>query len=303
MKTLTIAVCVKRVPDVNIQLDLDPVCMGVDSYDVAWEMNPHDRVALLQALRLAMDQGGSAVSLSVGPERAIEVLEESVAMGVDRAVWIQTSEEASSDADRVVRSLGDAIRSANPELVFCGSESADQMRGAVGIHLASLLGLPIVTSVLDIREIDREKGLLKLTKWLGGGLAQEIECPLPAVLAFAPNWALTSQEEDRADTRTLTTMLRSADAVVERTAPPPLRRAEETTDPWSGRGQRSQLVPSRRPGERPDGPDSDQPANERIEALFSSPGRLGRAGAVVQGAPDDIARSVVASLRAAGHLP
>jgi electron transfer flavoprotein beta subunit len=82
-----IAVCVKQVPEVS-ELGLDPVTRRLVRDGVPALMNPFDRRAVLEAIRLKSETGGTVAVLSMGPPQAGDVLRECLGLGVDRAVLL-----------------------------------------------------------------------------------------------------------------------------------------------------------------------------------------------------------------------
>ncbi len=297
---LTIAVCLKQVPDVRLWLDLDPSGMGIDPYDLAYEMNPNDRVALAEALRVRNQSGGKVIGLTVGPNRAQAVLETSLAMGVDRAVWIPASATATSHLGRVAAHLCEAIRPLRPDLVLCGFESADEMRGAVGIQMASRLGYPSMTSVAGIEVVGEPQCELRVARLLGNGLVLRADCSLPALLTFAPWWAFPLTEELRASQPAVEGMLGWLDGEIEVASARLVDDVDEEADPWR-RGCRLALF--RRKGQEPQGPPGELPAAERIDAIYASTARLRRHALLLEGSNQEKARRLVDLLRKGRHLP
>jgi len=101
-------------------------------------------------------QGGSVTVLSMGPESSAFVLQEAMAMGVDRAVLICDPALAESDTLATSTVLASAIQKLAPyDLVLFGTRTADSDTGHVGPQTATLLDLPLVTGVHSLEPIER----------------------------------------------------------------------------------------------------------------------------------------------------
>jgi electron transfer flavoprotein beta subunit len=132
----------------------------------------------LFALQAALDLGGEVVAVTVGEDGADEVLVQCLARGVDRAVRI---DPAGLDPDPLTTSrlLAAFIRREAPDVVLCGTQSADAANGAVGTAVAGLLDMARVAVVRGIR-MDGDS--LELDRELEGGLVERVSVGLPAVV-------------------------------------------------------------------------------------------------------------------------
>jgi len=77
---MKIIVCVKQVPDAK-DVRLDPKTNTLSREGVQAIMNPYDRHALEEAVRLKEQHGGTVTVLSMGPPQAEEMLREAVSCG------------------------------------------------------------------------------------------------------------------------------------------------------------------------------------------------------------------------------
>ena len=87
-------VCVKRVIDYNVKIQIKPEQSGVQTDNVKMSMNPFDEIALEEALRLR-EQGvvTEVVAVSIGLPVVEDVLRQALAMGADRATLIKQDAE------------------------------------------------------------------------------------------------------------------------------------------------------------------------------------------------------------------
>src|SRR5258706_5467216 len=91
---MKLLVAVKRVIDFNVKPRVKMDGSGVDLANVKMSMNPFDEIGVEEAVRLK-EKGVATeiVAVSVGPAQAGETLRTALAMGADRAILIQTTED------------------------------------------------------------------------------------------------------------------------------------------------------------------------------------------------------------------
>ena len=90
MKPLNIVVCVKPVPDSRYwdKLRLDPNTKLLRREGIPIIMNPLDRNAIEEALKIKEERGGKVTVISMGPDSTFDVLAWAYALGVDDAVLL-----------------------------------------------------------------------------------------------------------------------------------------------------------------------------------------------------------------------
>jgi len=117
----------------------------------------------------------------MGPEACTFVLQEAMAMGVDRAVLVCDAGLAGSDTLATSTTLSFAIRKLAPyDLVLFGTRSADSDTGHVGPQTATFLDLPLVTGVRSLEYI--ENGL-RVRRRIDG-FEEQFEIHFPAALTI-----------------------------------------------------------------------------------------------------------------------
>jgi electron transfer flavoprotein beta subunit len=184
MRPMNIAVCIKPVPDPKLwgKLTLDPRTMLLARNAIPAVINPLDRVAIEQAVRLKAERGGAVNVLTMAPPDAQDQLLEALAMGCDRAYLLTDTAFAGADTLATARCLAAAIRKIGAhDLVFCGGYSLDGSTSQVGPQVAELLGLPDLTHVTQI-EI-KDSSLRVQCKTEEGPLVCEAD--LPALVTFS----------------------------------------------------------------------------------------------------------------------
>ena len=183
---MKVAVCIKQVPAKDAPLHIAESGTWIRETDIGFEMNEPDSFALEEALRLKEKHGGEVVALSMGPERAKQVIKEGLAKGADRGIHIADDKFFLLDPLGAAKSLAAALKKENFDLILTGLQSDDQGFGQTGVLLAELLGLPHATIIMQIEVIlnEAQGQRLKLKRELESGWFQWVELPLPAVLTI-----------------------------------------------------------------------------------------------------------------------
>jgi electron transfer flavoprotein alpha subunit len=188
-----IAVCVKQVPEVS-ELVLDPVTRRLRRDGARALMNPFDRRAALEALRIRDEVGGVVCAISMGPPQAVAVLRECLGLGVDRAVHLCDPRFAGADTLATARALAAAITRIGADLVLAGRYSIDAETGQVGPEMAELLGMPFLGGVrrlaaaVDERTAGRVLGVEVRVECEGDEGGIEKACRLPVVVTCTDRW-------------------------------------------------------------------------------------------------------------------
>ncbi len=178
-----IVVCVKQVPhpDYFGKISLDPTSGTITREGVPAVINPGDRNALEEALRIRERFSGRVVVLTMGPPQARKALEEALAMDADAAIHLCDRAFAGADTLATAQALAYGIRKhGHFDLVLCGDATIDSGTGQVAVQLAEFLDLPCVTDVEELTFED-EQSLLVKRIWERGYIKARIK--LPAVIA------------------------------------------------------------------------------------------------------------------------
>jgi electron transfer flavoprotein beta subunit len=153
----------------------------IDEADFGFEINEPDAYALEEALQLKEKHGGEVVVLCAGPERAAQTIREALAKGADRAIHIETDALGALDTLGVAKLLAAALTPEKPDLILTGLQSDDLGAGQTGVVMAELLGVPHSTIIMQVEIRDAS---IRVKRELENGWFQQIEMPLPAVLAM-----------------------------------------------------------------------------------------------------------------------
>ena len=177
---MKIAVCVKRVPDMDVRFRIAGDGASLDETGIKFDLNDFDAWAVEAALQLKEKAGqGEVVVISLGPTQAQETIRKTLSMGADRGIHLQT-DRIPFDGFAIATALAAELKDGGYDLILFGKLSPDSSNGITGPMVAELLGLPCVTAVSGL-EVANGRGTAK--RELEG--AQEMmEFPLPAVLTI-----------------------------------------------------------------------------------------------------------------------
>lgn len=174
---MKILVAIKRVVDYNIKVRIKPDGSNVDIDGVKMGVNPFDENAIEEALRLK-EQGKASevVAVTLGAAAHQDVLRQALAMGVDRAILVDTAPKLQSL--EVAKLLKAVVAREQPDLVMLGKQAIDDDAGQAGQMLAALLGYPQGTF---ISAITVDGGEIQVTREVDGG-TESLALTLPAVV-------------------------------------------------------------------------------------------------------------------------
>lgn len=180
---MNILICVKRVPATGGRMVLTADERAIDTRFLGFVVSPHEECAVEEAVRLIEANGGSSVVLTLGPEVASDQLRDAMAIGIDRAVLLET-DGSDWDPGATASAILDAIRTLEAaggpfDLILFGNESADSGGFQVGIRVAFGLDRPVVTGA---KALEVHDGLATVRREAAGGW-EVFDVPLPAVVA------------------------------------------------------------------------------------------------------------------------
>ena len=146
-----IIVCLKQAVDVS-QLKVDPATRQLITASAPRKMSDFDKNALEEAIKIKEKLGDAEIcTVTVSTEDAKAVLREALAMGADRAFFVNEPTLKDVDTFGTAYILAEMIRKIGEySLILCGETSLDSFSGLVGPRLAELLNVPQMTSVRKI---------------------------------------------------------------------------------------------------------------------------------------------------------
>jgi electron transfer flavoprotein beta subunit len=174
---MKILVPVKRVVDFNVKVRVKSDNTGVDIANVKMSMNPFDEIAVEEAVRLK-EKGvvTEVIAVSCGVAQCQETLRTAMAIGADRAILGETTEELQPLS--VAKLLKALVDKEQPGLVILGKQAIDDDCNQTGQMLAALCDLPQATFASKVEVAD---GKAKVTREVDGGL-EIVSLTLPAII-------------------------------------------------------------------------------------------------------------------------
>src|ERR1700761_2246863 len=142
---MNIVVCMKQVPDTEMERSLNLDDSTVDRASVDGVINYLDEFAIEEGLKLKEANGGEVTILTMGPEKASDSIRKALSMGADKAVHVIDDSLAGSDAAETSLALAEALKVVGFDLVVFGCESTDARTGLVPAMVAERLGVPQLT--------------------------------------------------------------------------------------------------------------------------------------------------------------
>ena len=174
---MKVLVAVKRVVDYNVKVRVKSDGTGVDIANVKMSMNPFDEIAIEEAVRLR-EKGVATevIAVSCGVTQCQETLRTAMAIGADRAILVESTEDLQPLA--VAKLLKALIDKEQPGLVILGKQAIDDDNNQTGQMLAALAGLPQATFANKVEVVD---GKVQVVREVDGGL-ETLSLSLPAVI-------------------------------------------------------------------------------------------------------------------------
>ena len=139
---MKIAVCVKRVPDMDVRFRIGADNVSVDEGGLKFDINDFDAWAVEAALQLKDKNAGSEVTvISLGPDVVQETIRKALSMGADRGIQLK-ADKVPLDGLVIAKALAAELKTGGYDLILFGKMAPDSSNGVVGPMSAELLGLP-----------------------------------------------------------------------------------------------------------------------------------------------------------------
>ena len=181
---MNILVCVKRVPATGGRISLTADALAVDTGLLGFAISPHEECAVEEAVRIVETQGSDARAtvLTLGPGAAIDQLRDAMAVGIERAILLETDGSDWGPATTAAAIAG-AVRAREAaegpfDLLLFGNEAADSADHQVGVRVAVALDRPCLAGVKRL-----EVGEGSVRAWRAGDDGWDVfELTTPAVI-------------------------------------------------------------------------------------------------------------------------
>jgi len=179
-QALKIIICIKQVPDTtNVQINPETNTLireGVESI-----INPFDEYAIEEGVRLKEQYGGETIVLSMGPPQVEDALKDAISRGIDNAYLLSDRAFAGADTLATAYTLATGIKKlGGADIILMGRQAIDGDTGQVGPGAAENLGIPHVTDIKKIEQID-EDGTIIVERLLEDGYVR-LKTRLPVLL-------------------------------------------------------------------------------------------------------------------------
>src|SRR5262245_11088094 len=171
---------VKQVPEPTA-IEFDDETKTLKREGVPLILNPFDRAAVAEAVRLKERAGATVTVMTMGPPQAADALRETLAMGADRAILLSDRVFAVADTLGTSRTLALAIEKEGFDLILCGRKTVDSETWQVPPEVGAFLGVPHLTNVASI---EAKNGSLRVVRQTDTG-ESVYELGLPALLSVA----------------------------------------------------------------------------------------------------------------------
>ena len=176
-------VCAKQIPDpeappASFKVDPNTNKMVVAS-SVSSVISPYDENAMEAALRIRDKQGGKITVISLGNKLQRDVVKKPLSMGGDELILLDDEAFEEGDAWSTAFALTSAIKKIGAyDLIFCGRVGGDWDQGQVGLAIAEILGIPVITIAKDVEILDTKA---KVTRLTAEGY-EVVESPTPCLI-------------------------------------------------------------------------------------------------------------------------
>ena len=176
-------VCYKWVPDEQ-DIRVNAGDQTLDFSKVKYKISDYDKNAMEEAALLAEKLGAEVEALSFGGAGVKQSAKDVLSRGIDKLCWIgDDAVAAAADARVVSRVLAAAVaKMGTYDLILCGEGSADSYNQQVAPRLATLLQLPVITFV---QELKVENGQVMAVRKVGN-CTETVSVALPAVISVLP---------------------------------------------------------------------------------------------------------------------
>lgn len=177
---MNIVVCIKQVPDTEAQVKLDAQNQ-LDLGSVKYIVSPYDEFAIEEALLAKKNTypDATVIALTLGNDKAQDVLRTALAMGCDKAMHIVSEKSGWLSALSTGTALANAMKKLSPKLIFCGKQAIDHDTAVVAYVIAENLGAACVNVVQKAQYLTDSVTLVRESD---ASTQEHYTCTLPAVI-------------------------------------------------------------------------------------------------------------------------
>lgn len=173
---MNIVVLVKQVPDPEAVIEVKSEGKGLE-IGQKFTTNFFDEFAVEEALRLKEKHGGTVRVVTLGGEKAVEVLRKCIALGADEVLLLADGAYLNGDGFATAFALSKAVARGPFDVILCGKQAVDGDQAEVGPMVAQFLGIPHTSGIVKLDVVD---GTARADFPCEGG-RESVEIPLPAL--------------------------------------------------------------------------------------------------------------------------
>ena len=179
---MKICVLIKQVAseDSVLNLNSDKITLNEDGLNLV--SNEPDTYGLEEALQIKEKTNGEVAVCTVGSDSSRQVIKDALAKGADRGIFISDNSLEKNDPLSIAKSISEAIKNENFNLILSGLQSNDNGHAQVGLLVAELLNTSHASLVMGTEIIN--DNTIKVKQELENGWFQWSELDLPASLTI-----------------------------------------------------------------------------------------------------------------------
>jgi electron transfer flavoprotein beta subunit len=154
---MKIVVCVKQVPSSN-EVKLDPETNTIIREADKSVINPFDKFAVEEALKIKDEIDSEVITMSMGIPATEKILRDTMSRGCNRSILLSDRKFAGADTLATSYTLSLGIKKIkNVDLIICGKMAIDGDTAQIGPELAETLKIPHITDVSKIINITEKE--------------------------------------------------------------------------------------------------------------------------------------------------
>jgi len=140
---MKILVCISKSPDTTSKINFTNNNTEFDESGVQFIVNPYDEwYALVRAIELKEQNGGSVTTVTVGTVADDSVIRKALAIGADNAVRIDME---AKDAYNIAFQIAEYAKTESFDIIFTGKETINYNGAQIGGMISELLDVPYVS--------------------------------------------------------------------------------------------------------------------------------------------------------------
>ncbi|NOQ70984.1 MAG: electron transfer flavoprotein beta subunit/FixA family protein [Crocinitomix sp.] len=180
---MKLLVCISKAPDTTSKIEFTDNDTKFNESGVQYIVNPYDEwYALVRALELKEQNGGSVTTITVGTATDDSIIRKALAIGADNAVRIDSE---AGDAYYTAFQIAEYAKSNGFDIVITGKETINYNGSQVGGMIAELLDQPFISLATNL-EMDGTTATINI-EMVGG--VEVVELDTPFVVSAAKGMA------------------------------------------------------------------------------------------------------------------